>query len=253
MKRSVLLLGLLLPFSLHAQVRDSSAFRATQLIAPGVLVGSGLAVHCWGHETIDAGVKDWFYDDLRKGGERREVHADDYIQYVPVAMDLGLGMCGVHARHALLDRTIECAIAHVSLGAMSWGSKYLFHTLRPNGSNYKSFPSGHTNLTFAGAELVRMEYGAWWGGSAYVMGTAVGVMRMYNNWHWLSDVVAGAGLGILSAHIGGWLLEPVKNLFHIPDVAWDGFGTRCHKMQIAALPVADPLSGTYDLSIAVVF
>lgn len=53
-----------------------------------------------------------------------------------------------------------------------------------------------------GAELVRIEYGGWYGAGAYAVAAGVGFMRMYNGRHWLHDVVAGAGVGILSARIG---------------------------------------------------
>ena len=53
-----------------------------------------------------------------------------------------------------------------------------------------------------GAELVRMEYGGWYGIGAYTIAVGVGFMRMYNGRHWLHDVVAGAGVGILSARVG---------------------------------------------------
>ena len=57
-----------------------------------------------------------------------------------------------------------------------------------------------------GAELVRQEYGTWYGVAAYTVATAIGVARIYNDRHWASDVVAGAGFGVLSAKVGYWLL-----------------------------------------------
>ena len=47
-----------------------------------------------------------------------------------------------------------------------------------------------------------IEYGGGSGAGAYAVAAGVGFMRMYNGRHWLHDVVAGAGVGILSARIG---------------------------------------------------
>ena len=93
--------------------------------------------------------------------------------------------------------------------------KAIIDSPRPDGSDAKSFPSGHTGTAFAGAELVRREYGWGWGSAAYAVATATAVMRMYNNKHWFSDVLMGAGVGILSANIGYWLREPCKDLLGI--------------------------------------
>ena len=139
---------------------------------------------------------------------------------------------------------MECAIAHLSLGILSGGMKELIDSPRPNGAGNNSFPSGHTDLVFTGAELVRMEYGWGWGAGAYAVAATVGMMRLYNNWHWASDVIFGAGLGILCAHIGGWLLEPTKQLFgiQIPD-----------NLQFGIAPTVDPLTGTYCTTVAMRF
>ena len=75
-------------------------------------------------------------------------------------------------------------------------------------------------------------------------------MRNYNNWHWMSDCLMGAGLGILMAHAGRWLLEPTKNLLHIPTISWDGRRT---PVQTAFMPTIDPVSGTVCASLAFVF
>ena len=64
-----------------------------------------------------------------------------------------------------------------------------------------------------GAELVREEYGNTYGACAYTFATGIAVLRLYNDRHWLNDVIAGAGTGILAARIGYWLLPWERKLF----------------------------------------
>ena len=71
-----------------------------------------------------------------------------------------------------------------------------------------SFPSGHTYIAFVGAETLRKEYGEeypWLAVAGYAVATLVGTMRIYNDRHWAGDVLAGAGLGILSVNITYWI------------------------------------------------
>ena len=227
---------------------DTSAFHARQLIAPGVLLGSGIAIHCFAHDAIDVPVNRWVQEEWRQG--RPERNFDNYIQYLPLAMDLGLGLVGVRSEHAFVDRALETALGALSLGAISWTMKEVINSPRPNGVDTRSFPSGHTDWVFFGAELVRMEYGWGWGAGAYAVATTVAVMRNYNNWHWLSDCLAGAGLGILTAHVGQWLLEPTKRLLHIPTIAWDGVK---RPAQVVLAPTVDPYSGAVCTTLAINF
>jgi membrane-associated phospholipid phosphatase len=67
---------------------------------------------------------------------------------------------------------------------------------------YRSFPSGHATSAFAAAAAVTSETSRFWPGSQWVIGPALyggaalaGVSRMYNNRHWASDVLVGAGIG----------------------------------------------------------
>ena len=61
---------------------------------------------------------------------------------------------------------------------------------------------------------MRQEYkdvSPWYGVAGYAMATATGMLRMYNNKHWMSDVVAGAGVGIVSTKLAYWLYPYVKH------------------------------------------
>ena len=88
--------------------------------------------------------------------------------------------------------------------------KYTAHVRRPDKSNYKSFPSGHTATAFMAAMMMHKEYGdrsPWYSISAFTVATATGISRILNNRHWLSDVLAGAGIGILSTELGYYLAD----------------------------------------------
>ncbi len=66
---------------------------------------------------------------------------------------------------------------------------------RPNGQDNKSFPSGHTSNAFVLASVAQRHYGWKVGVPCYALAGLVGVSRIREDKHWLSDVVAGAGLG----------------------------------------------------------
>lgn len=70
------------------------------------------------------------------------------------------------------------------------------------GDDFRSFPSGHTIAAFAAAAAVTSEMNRFSPGTRWVVGPAmfggaalVGLSRMYDNRHWASDVIAGAGIG----------------------------------------------------------
>ena len=83
-------------------------------------------------------------------------------------------------------------------------SKYFIDKERPDGRGLNSFPSGHTFTAFVGAEMLRLEYGQEYPAIAvagYAVATLTGALRIYNNRHWASDVLAGASVGILSVQL----------------------------------------------------
>jgi len=90
--------------------------------------------------------------------------------------------------------------------------KYTARLRRPDGSSRNSFPSGHTATAFMTATMLNKEYGhysPWIGMGAYATATATGLMRMANNRHWMSDVLAGAGIGVMSTEFGYWISDVI--------------------------------------------
>lgn len=131
---------------------------------------------------------------------------DDYTQFFGPAAVVGLKLAGVEGRS---DWPRLLASAGMGYGIMALFVNTIKHTakeMRPDGTSANSWPSGHTATAFVGATLLHKEYGLtrspWYSVAGYGVATATGVMRVLNNRHWISDVLSGAGLGILSGELG---------------------------------------------------
>ncbi len=143
---------------------------------------------------------------------------DDFTQYAPMTATYGLNLCGIKGKHGYGDLTIILGTAYALMGTTVYGLKNITKVERPDGSARNSFPSGHTATAFMGAELLRREYrgvSPWIGVAGYAVAAGTGFFRMYNNRHWLTDVIAGAGIGILSVQVAYWLYPVIsKTFFH---------------------------------------
>jgi membrane-associated phospholipid phosphatase len=127
-----------------------------------------------------------------------------------------LNSLGIKGKHNLKDRSIILGTAFIIMGTSVFGMKKITKVNRPDDSNITSFPSGHTATAFMGAEFLYQEYkdvSIWYGISGYVVASGVAYLRIYNNRHWLTDVVAGAGFGILSTKVAYWIYPFMKRTF----------------------------------------
>ena len=131
---------------------------------------------------------------------------DDYTQYFGPAMTVGLKLAGYEGRSDWPRLLASAGMSYGIMAALVNGIKYTAKEMRPDGSQANSWPSGHTATSFVGATLLHKEYGLtrspWFSVAGYGVATATGVMRVLNNRHWVSDVMSGAGIGILSTELG---------------------------------------------------
>ena len=164
----------------------------------------------WYRQTVNIPAKD-YAASIRNDNYCK---IDGIIQYVPAVMHAGVGFIS-EPSHDFVDRALAQATAWATMGILVNAMKYTVREERPDGSARNSFPSGHTATAFMGAELVRLEYGPWWGAGAYTVATATALLRVYNERHWTSDLLGGAAIGVLSAHVGYWLLPWEKRILHL--------------------------------------
>ncbi|MCD8282428.1 MAG: phosphatase PAP2 family protein, partial [Prevotella sp.] len=207
-------------------------FNLKRTILPLSLVGAGAVAIAPGF--INRGSKAFTNAVLDIRGNRKRIGIDNYLQYLPVVGSLSLGLAGIKARHSFVDRTLITGVAYAALGILVNVPKALVDEKRPESSTHNSFPSGHTATAFMGAELVRIEYGSWYGAGAYAVAAGVGFLRLYNGKHRFNDVVAGAGIGIISARLGEWSYK-----------LWGGLLERKAKNKFIVSPVIVPADGGY--------
>jgi hypothetical protein len=142
-------------------------------------------------------------------------YPEDYTLLIPAATVYALNIFGIKGQNNLVDRSILYGMSNLFANGISFGLKKVGIEIRPDSSDLASFPSGHTAEAFVSAEFLRLEYRnrIHWSVLAAGYGVAVGTayLRMAHNKHWLSDVVAGAGIGIASTRFAYYIYPIIKH------------------------------------------
>ena len=152
---------------------------------------------------------------------------EDYLQYVPTAMNFALEPCGVKPAHNLKDRLFVTVAAWGMTYGIAGGLKMTVHEWRPDDSDDKAFPSGHSAKAFCGANLVMREYkdvSPWIGISAYAIAATTATLRVTHKKHYVHDVLAGAAIGYLSTEAAYLMLPLWQKLTTKKEKGDDGKG-----------------------------
>nr|WP_321410495.1 phosphatase PAP2 family protein [uncultured Carboxylicivirga sp.] len=179
-------------------------FKYSSLIIPSILIGYG-AVGIESDLIKEGNLE--IKEEINEHIDKR-FSIDDFSQYAPSLAVYGLNAAGIKGKNDLRNRTIILASSFLLMTTTVKSLKSITKVKRPDGSSNNSFPSGHTATAFVGAEFLMQEYkdvSIWYGISGYIVATGTGLFRIYNDRHWLTDVAAGAGIGILSTKIAYWI------------------------------------------------
>jgi len=143
----------------------------------------------------------YIHGRIERSNSAFNTNAETYFLFTPIVMVYGLDLVGVAGKNTFIDQTALLGLSGIFAEISDESLKHLTHRLRPNEQDYYSFPSGHTTIAFMGAEFLAQEYSEKspiYTVIGYTAAVTTGIFRMYNRDHWFSDVVAGAGFGVLS-------------------------------------------------------
>jgi membrane-associated phospholipid phosphatase len=213
----LVILALANPLSGAAQVHPSDSIPDALVIRwwHGALVLGGLSLLTLVDEPAQR-----FFQENRNGNSDDVAHAFRHVGQPEVYGTITLGLVGaglLSGNHEVTRAGGRLAASLLVAGAATAGLKLAFGRSRPNEtldayefhpfSGGDAMPSGHTSIAFALATDLSDEIHRTWASiGLYTIATGVGWSRMNDNKHWLSDVAAGAVVGVTSAKLvnGRW-------------------------------------------------
>ncbi len=222
MKYFIFIIIILIHSSSIAQIDSISNFNQKpessflkKSIVPLTLIGTGLIINYSNGSFGKENLQEKIHDNLNNF----HTNADDYLLFVPAVTMYTADLLKVESKNDAFTQTKYLAIAGLANNLITFGLKRITDEERPNGEDY-SFPSGHTSNAFVMATVLHHEFidtSPWLAYSGYAFATTTGVLRVLNNKHWVSDVLVGAGIGILVTDLV-YKFEPLKD--------WNPFKTK---------------------------
>lgn len=179
-------------------------FKPSRFILPAALIATGVI-----GIAID-GMED--YHLFTRKDSTNFVAIDDYLEWGLFGWVFVCDLLGKE-KHSFVDQLFLLGLAEGLNAGMVHGLKNVVDYTRPDGRR-RSFPSGHTANAFLGAHLTFKEFkdsSPVLAYSGYAMALLVAGSRVYKNRHWMADVIAGAGIGILSVELSYLIYFPLRN------------------------------------------
>jgi membrane-associated phospholipid phosphatase len=151
--------------------------------------------------------------DIQQRHPGFHTNAADYLMWAPSASVYAMDALHVKTAHNFREHLIIEAGSVIITGGIGYGMRLISRNKDAYKTSNTKFPSGHTANAFRAAEIVHQElkkYHPVLSYSGYVVATGVGILRIYGKEHFLSEVLAGAGLGMLSTKLTYWIFNKVK-------------------------------------------
>ena len=203
--------------SVYGQYTALDTFNYTKnnlLSVKTLLIPTALTVYGFASLSNES-IRQVDFDVRNQINSKKMYKIDDYLIYLPMAADIGLTFGGYKSKHNYKEKAALYFMSTTLNAVLVYPVKALTSRARPDESDLRSFPSGHTSNAFVGAEYFWQEYktrSKWLAASGYVVAATTGYFRLQNNKHWFSDVLTGAGIGMLSTKVCYWLFPMVKKI-----------------------------------------
>lgn len=174
--------------NLIEDVKALPSERTLWLAAGGTVVAYTLS-------AADTEIAEW---SAKQGGssyaEIGAVIGDGWVQGAAALFTYGVGR--LHGNAKVAHTGSDLVRAQVLNGILTKSLKLAVDRQRPDGGGH-SFPSGHTAAVFASASVLHGHFGWKAALPAYSLAAFVGWTRLRDEQHWLSDVGAGAAIGVI--------------------------------------------------------
>lgn len=194
-----------LALALHSAIAAPVAGQRDAVLVVGAIGVAALA---------DRGLNGWIQDHRSSGGDAvARVFRNGGEPEVVFGISGGILAAGVVSGRPALRRAGGRVLASVVVAGLTTAAiKKLTGRLRPAETNepflfkpfadHDAFPSGHATVAFALATSLSEEIDNRWASAAlYTFATGTAWSRINDRRHWLSDVLAGAAVGLTAAKI----------------------------------------------------
>ncbi|WP_240676220.1 phosphatase PAP2 family protein [Botryobacter ruber] len=189
------------PFTKSQLLEGSNRRYLRRAVIPSAaLIGVGILTM---HERGSFAVR----DARNRSFAEFSTEADDFMMLAPLVGLYGFNIISSQNRHHFTRQTLLLLSSGALTAGLVFPVKKWTDIDRPNGKPW-AFPSGHTGYAFTIATFMDKEFrhkSPWVSVASYSIAGATGVLRVLNNAHWFADVVAGAGVGILSVNTVYWV------------------------------------------------
>ncbi len=188
---------------------------------PTLLIGSGLYVHSTNYSPLK---KQTLQNKILTRFPDSKTHIDNFLPFVPIVEMYAGKALGLKSRNSYFNQTKYLLLSQLITSIITHTLKQTTKVTRPDGTPF-SFPSGHTSFAFSSASVLFWEYKDThpiFATTGFLFSTTTGAMRVLNNRHWVSDVLVGAGIAILTTNII-YRIETLKN--------WNPFEKKTKKVK----------------------
>lgn len=193
----------------NLKAQDSTAQLKNFLIPAGFICYGIIAQGSPALNKFDENIKTSLKSDSK-------VKMDDYLWMAPISSLYILNLSGIKGKSSIGYMTLKGSMSALLANGFTRIIKNTADKERPDKSDRLSFSSGHTANAFMAAEIVHQEFGhrsVFYSIGAYSIASTVAYLRIRNNKHWFSDVVAGAGVGLISTKLSYWVYPKLSNKF----------------------------------------
>lgn len=222
------------------EIKKEKTLFQKSILPASIIIGGALMSNSFFEKNLQKDIRNFT-------GHNYNFPIDDYTRYAPIVELYAADLLGVKAKNHWFDQTKNLAMSIFITDFITFKLKKATGKERPGSTtthpSFQSFPSGHTSFAFANASVLYQEFkdsSPILAYSGFAFAVTTGTFRMFNNAHYLSDVLVGAGIAILVTELI-YHFEPIKwnpfkqkeNITFVPKIGRDDIGKEAYGVYLS--------------------